>query len=471
MRRAPFTAVPAPAVAQTFLPAASRFVSTACFTFLLLATLATAADLRLADAIRRRDHKAVATLLTQHADVNAALPDGATPLAWAAYLDDRETAELLLANGASVKTADEYGETPLTLAAANANAPLVAKFLKTGADPNAARWNGETTLMIAANSGSADAVRQLLAAGASVNAAETRKGQTALMWAAAEGHSDVVQLLLEHHAEGNALSKAGFNALVFAAIKNDEQSVRKLLAAGADPNFVLPDGVKVLLSAVSNRSGRAAAALVEAGANPNIADSTGMTPLHTAAQSGDFALVRTLLAKGADPDPRTAAIPPSAGRGGNGGGRGAPSGEQTPLLLAARANHPEVMRALVETGHADPKLKAQDGATLLMTAVSSGHVEAVRYAYELDPDVKAKTPNGGTLMHLTVSGTMAVSTQPEICKVIQFLAEKGAPLDERDARGRTPIDIADGLPIDKAVDLLTDLIKKSGATPKTPSKR
>ena len=137
MRRAPFTAVPAPAVAQTFLPAASRFVSTACFTFLLLATLATAADLRLADAIRRRDHKAVATLLTQHADVNAALPDGATPLAWAAYLDDRETAELLLANGASVKTADEYGETPLTLAAANANAPLVAKFLKTGADPNA----------------------------------------------------------------------------------------------------------------------------------------------------------------------------------------------------------------------------------------------------------------------------------------------------------------------------------------------
>jgi hypothetical protein len=70
-----------------------------------------------------------------------------------------------------------------------------------------------------------------------------------------------------------------------------------------------------------------------------------------------------------------------------------------------------------------------------------------------------------------VAGTMQNSTQPEICKVIQFLADKGAPLDEKDARGRTPIDIADGLPIDKAVDLLTELIKKSGATPKTPSKR
>ena len=63
------------------------------------------------------------------------------------------------------------------------------------------------------------------------------------------------------------------------------------------------------------------------------------------------------------------------------------------------------------------------------------------------------------------------ATQPEICKVVQFLADKGAPLDEKDARGRTPIDIADILPIDKAVDLLTQLIVKSGATPKIPSKR
>jgi hypothetical protein len=66
---------------------------------------------------------------------------------------------------------------------------------------------------------------------------------------------------------------------------------------------------------------------------------------------------------------------------------------------------------------------------------------------------------------------MANSTQPEICKVIQFLADKGAPLDEPDARGRTPINVADILPIDKAVGLLTDLIVKSGATPRNPSKR
>ena len=83
----------------------------------------------------------------------------------------------------------------------------------------------------------------------------------------------------------------------------------------------------------------------------------------------------------------------------------------------------------------------------------------------------ATTATGDTLMHMAVTGTNALATQAEICEVVQFLADKGVPLDEKNARGRTPIDIADVLPIDKAVELLTKLIIQSGATPKTPSKR
>src|SRR5580698_8249390 len=78
-----------------------------------------ATDARLLDAVKRRDQKAVSSLVTQHADVNAALPDGSTPLSWAAYLDEREIAETLLARGANVNAADAYGETPLTLACAS----------------------------------------------------------------------------------------------------------------------------------------------------------------------------------------------------------------------------------------------------------------------------------------------------------------------------------------------------------------
>src|SRR4051812_1541315 len=160
---------------------------------LLAATCFAATDLRLLEAVKRRDRKAVESLVRDRAAVNASQPDGATALSWAAHLDDQPAAELLISAGADVNAADEYGETPLTLACANGNAVLAGKLLKAGANANAARWNGETALMIAAGASSAEAVKLLATHGAKVNAAESRKGQTALMWAAAEAHPDVVQ--------------------------------------------------------------------------------------------------------------------------------------------------------------------------------------------------------------------------------------------------------------------------------------
>ncbi len=183
-------------------------------------------------------------------------------------------------------------------------------------------------------------------------------------------------------------------------------------------------------------------------------------------------LIEKLLAKGAKVDAKT--IKPAAGGGraggGGGGGRGAPAGEMTPLMLAAKANQVEAMKALI-AAHADTTLKASDGSTFLMAAVGSGHVEAVEYAYQFDKDVKATTDSGATVVHVSVTGTLGASTQPEVCKVIQFLSDHNAPLDEKDGRGRTPIDVADVLPIDKAVDLLTAILIKRGTPPIHPSKR
>jgi hypothetical protein len=251
------------------------------------------------------------------------------------------------------------------------------------------------------------------------------------------------------------------------------KSVESLLAAGSDANYSLPDGNKVLLVAAGYKSVAAAGVLADHGADPNVADRGGTTPLHTAAQLGSLELVNKLLAKGANPNARTAKTPTGGGRGGGGGGgffRG-PSGELTPLMMAAKANQEDIMKTLIEHG-ADPKLKAQDGGTLLMSAVGSGHVGVVKYAYQFDQEVKAATDTGDTLMHAAVSGTLgATATQADICEVVQYLAEIHAPLDEKNARGRTPIDVANGPPIDKAVTLITELILKSGAQPVHPSQR
>src|SRR6185295_3416716 len=70
-------------------------------------------DVRLLEAVKRRDQKAFDALMQAKADVNGAQPDGATALAWAVFLGERRMAEALVAAGADVNSSDEYGETPV----------------------------------------------------------------------------------------------------------------------------------------------------------------------------------------------------------------------------------------------------------------------------------------------------------------------------------------------------------------------
>ena len=97
-----------------------------------------AAPVRLIEAIKAADKDAIRTLLQQRVDVNAAEPDGATALHWAARTNDSQTAEMLIRAGARVKAANRYGVTPLHLACTNGNPALVDMLLKAGADPNTA---------------------------------------------------------------------------------------------------------------------------------------------------------------------------------------------------------------------------------------------------------------------------------------------------------------------------------------------
>ncbi len=432
-----------------------------CLVFLSVSVCA-ATDFNLIDAIKDQNRNVVIALINARSGINSPLPDGSTPLAWAAYQDDAEVVDLLLKAGAKVNTADEYGETPLTLASANGNAAIVEKLLAAGADAKAVRSNGETALMIAADSGNPQVVQLLIGHGANIEAVETVKGQNALMWAAAKANTAALDALLKAGAKPNAASKAGFTPLLFAARKGDPKAVSSLLAAGADINYTVPGGPSPLLTAVTAKKSEAAEVLIAKGADVRLKDGSGNTALHIAAEAGDLSMVRNLLAKGADVNARNHKIEPDGGAD--------QAGEQTPLMLAAAANHLDVMHALAEAG-ADPLLKAQGGVTLMMAAAFSGHIETVEYAYSLNPDVKSATDKKSTVMHAAAANPLDQSTEPEVCKVVQFLADKGADLDDLDARGRTPIAIAADLPIEKAVELLTKLVVATGATPRKSSNR
>ena len=99
---------------------------------LLAAQFLNAGDLRLIDAVKEQDRKAIDSLLRSRVDVNVPQPDGATPLAWAVHLDQADTVDALLKAGAKVNTVDEYGDTPLTLAATVGNSGIIQKLIAAG---------------------------------------------------------------------------------------------------------------------------------------------------------------------------------------------------------------------------------------------------------------------------------------------------------------------------------------------------
>jgi ankyrin repeat protein len=294
-----------------------------------------------------------------------------------------------------------------------------------------------------------------------VDAIESAKGQNALMWAASKGNAAVIDLLLKAGANPNAASKAGFTPLIFAAESGDAKAVSSLAAAGAQVDYAVPAGLNSLSIALALHKPEVASVLIAKGAALTVLDAAGNLPVHLAARDGDLSLLKEMFAHGADVNSKTSA-PPAGGRGGRGGGGrgpgrgGAPPAGQTPLMVAARANHVDIMRALIAAG-ADPKLIAQDGTTLLMSAAASGHLEPVQYAWELTPDFKAETLAKQTVMHAAMAASLQNSTQDEICKVIQFLAGKGVPVNPPDAAGRTPLQFALTSMFDAVETLLTKL--------------
>ena len=441
-------------------------------------------DRRIVDAMKRQDAAAVRALLTERVDVNAAQPDGATALHWAAHWNDRDAAELLLRAGADVNAANDFQVTPLALAAANASPALVHRLLAAGADPNLPRSTGETPLMTAARTGSVEAVEALLAHGADVNAEESAGGQTALMWAVSEAHPGVARALIANGADVRARSAGGFTPLLFAAREGDLGSARLLADAGAGVDEPDPNGLTPLVVATVRGHVPFAVWLLEQGADPNAAGA-GFTALHWAAGAWEseltgprgivtarddewralggvparrLDLVGALLAHGANPNARLVKPPPRVGFNAS---VLTSLGGATPFWLAAMAADVDGLRVLAAHG-ADPRMattadvtgaifdgqaRVHRGTTPLMAAAGVGRnlalslvtedraLEAVALIRTLGGDVNAANAAGDTALH----GAALVRSDA----LVRLLADGGAAVNVENDRGQTPLDVAE----------------------------
>jgi ankyrin repeat protein len=235
-----------------------------------------------------------------------------------------------------------------------------------------------------------------------------------------------------------------------------------LLENGADPN--LGRGA-ALLSAISSGNFEMAALLLNHGANPNLGgpngaalhalirtDGGGDAPGGTGGKLNRMGLAAMLVAKGADVNGRggspprgktvsigtaLAALPKLANPDRSGG---------VTVLLSAAENADVLLLKFLLANGADPKLTS-GGDNALMLAAGVGNnpssnkesavLEAVKILYEAGADVNGKDDNGDTAVHGAVLRGQN--------SVIQFLAERGAQLNEKNRIGWTPLDMAEGL--------------------------
>ncbi len=465
-------------------------------------------DLRLVNAVAEQDRATVRALLKQRVNVNVARADGATALLYAAHWNDVEIVELLLRAGANPNAADDHGVTPLARACENVSIGVIETLLRAGANPNAAQTSGLTPLMIAARTGSARAVRALVASGANVNAATVDTRNTALMWAIAGRHPEVVRALVEAHADVHVSAANGLTPLLIAARNGDIDTARTLVAAGVDVNETGTERIHVMPFAIVTGQAAFALFMLEQGADPNGAMAgvralhtavAGVRPWLTewsqkygaAARIRDVApaerraLVKALLARGADPNARiatSAVFEPWLAYPRKGAFESYSCGtgdlrDATPLWLVSHAANGiggrvyagvdapdrgdgmsetsrtdvELIRTLLAAG-ADHRLTTDDGTTPLMAAAGLGRCtnertlrrgvrlpaaeDAVKLLLDAGADVNAVNEGDFTALH--------AAAYRGLNEVIRILVERGANINARDYRGRTPYRLAEG---------------------------
>jgi uncharacterized protein len=468
-----------------------------------LAGVGYSASLTVADAIQNRDAVSLQALLKQHADANAAQPDGTTALHWAAHWNDSDAVAMLLQAGANAKAVNRYGATPLSEAAALGNAAIIEQLLKAGADPNTRTTaDGETVLMTSARAGNVAAVKALLDHGADVNVKEAYRNQTALMWAAAERHAEVVKLLLAHGADWKVqssfretkipklstassispISRGGLTAFIFAAREGDIETAQVMLDAGVDINQTDVDGTSGLVISIMNKQYTFAKFLLDRGADPNVTDVKGRAALYAALdmRNEDWSalplrkeldplpsldLIKAILAHGANVNAKLTHNLP--GRSGMDYGDAALDEGSTPFMRAARSGDATAMRILLQAG-ADPKLTTKDGNNALLFAAGIGYrdkqtkgsdndaLEAVKLCMDQGLDINQTNAKSETVLHGAANRGSDV--------LVKFLVEHGAKLDAKSKLGFTPLDIAMGkdsfslpVPHDSTVALLRNL--------------
>ena len=268
-------------------------------------------------------------------------------------------------------------DTRIALAVQASDRAALGKLIAQHADVNAALGDGSTALYWAANRDDVPAARLLIAAGANPNLKTRIAGLTPLFAAATNGSAEMIEVLVKAGGNVNAADSTGATVLMSAATSGSESAVKALLGRGAKVNAAENSrGYTAAFFAAAAGRGNVLRALARAGADLSITSKvTRLVAEKSVVDDDEYPLDAEVILHNNLPPGDKAAKAALAGRRAN----AEVSGGLTPLLLAARDNKPEAVKALLDSAADANQPSASDHTTPLLMAAINGHWDVGEY--------------------------------------------------------------------------------------------
>lgn len=401
-------------------------------------------------------------LVSHGASLTKADGDGRAPLHAAAAQDEREAVNRLLSGGVSVNSRDAYDNTALHLAIAAGSPDVAVALINAGADINLRNGRGDTPLhlamRLAALPGGAASATDVGTAkstlddtdrddGAALEALLIKRGAkvdlpdryslTPLLYALLNRDPADRLLLLKHHATVDTQT-----AFFQAAALGDVPTLTRLARTNpALPTLRAASGATPLHVAALWNARRAVAWLLKHGAAPNARDAFALTPLDSAcrapAASGAAA---DLIAAGADVSAESAA-------------------GETPLFYAVRAQAGDAVRLLLAR-HAAVNVRNARGETPLMVVTEFDPLTVVSSLLNAGADANIRYRQGND--DNVPEGVLCSAIDSGSVGAVKLLLAKGADPNLAGSTGSTPLSQA----VQSGSKEMVVLLLNAGADPR-----
>lgn len=341
-----------------------------------------------------------------HPDNNTK-PGNDSPLCFACMYNRTEIARLLIEAGANTNFSGFYGRTPLMYAMKKNNIELGELLLSKEADINAINEGKDNVLMDLASYSSKDtnesSIKWLIEKGIDINYKNESLNVTVLKQAINFGSFELAKILIEHGADG---AKNGWHEESFmASLERSADDLAYYLLCNYKDNGV-PGGYSAFGKAISWKKNRIAKMMLEKASKSDIEswakEKRFDQMLCDAAYSGNLEICELLLKAGA-----------------NANGQGLFS---SPLQTAARYNHPEIVKLLLQHD-AEIEKSDHEGNTALILAASQGNLDIVKILLASGAAIHARNKQSWTaLMQASLFGRT---------ETLKYLLEQGANANDK----------------------------------------